>query len=102
MSRADMQDQIRDLQKKAVIFAQIPDRKIRHQAGYALDYDLKILDGRYQILGGLDSQSEVEFKAIITILIEYILYDALEDEDWALTLPDHYDGDIESVLKGGT
>lgn len=88
------------LQHKAVVVAAIPDRELRHMGGLQLNYECKRLDDQYKIIGGLSYQAEVSLKAVIKIVIDYIMYDALEDDILAQTLPDKYDGDMLNVLQG--
>jgi len=93
-------EELATLEHKAIVIAAIPDRRLRHKGGMQLNYECEILDQKYHILGGLNRQAEVSLMAVLKIVLDYILYDALEDDLLAETLPDKYDGNLESLMQG--
>lgn len=96
----DMIGELQDLQRKVMLFTTEANREKRWQAGLWAEHQCKDLDSRYRILDGPNEEAKVELSAIIKIIFDYLLYDKLEDEDWIITLPDHFDGDIAAVLQG--
>jgi hypothetical protein len=93
-------DELHDLEQKAIVISRLPNRDMRHKGGYMLESECRHLDSRYRVLGGLDSQAEISLRAVLQMIFDYILYDALDDEDWTVAMPSHYDGDIEAVVQG--
>ena len=88
---------IRHLQELAVNISHIPDRKKRNAAGLWLEGEIDRVDKKYKIIDSpfVPDQAKVEFKAVIQILFDFILYDALEDDDWAMTLPSIQEAGID-------
>jgi hypothetical protein len=93
-------DELHDLQKKAMLFTLEPDREKRWKAGFWAEHQCNQLDNRYRILNGFNEEAKVELSALIKIIFDYLLYDNLEDPDWIMAMPDHYDGDIEAIVTG--
>ena len=93
-------DELELLEQKAIVIMSITDRKKRQQGGMWLEHQCRNLDEQYRILNGLDTQAEVKLRAVLKIIFDYILYDALEDEDWQATMPESFDGDISELLRG--
>lgn len=91
-------DELRSLEQKAVAIAAITDRKKRQRGGMYLENECRKLDDQYRIIGGLDRNAEIRLRAVLQIVFDYILYDALEDEDWAMAMPDRFEGDVSEIL----
>ena len=96
-----LHDDLKHLQDAAVVIAAQTDRKLRHKGGMWLDSECRKFEETYRPFDGIVlPQVEVDFRAVIKILVDYILYDALEDMDWAAAMPDHFEGDLQEILKG--
>ena len=92
-----------DLHEQAALRgAKISDRKKRIALGLKIDYNLRALDDEYRILDQVSVYHDraMKLRTIIQIVHDFMLYDALEDEDWQGALPDHYEGDIHAYLRG--
>jgi len=97
--------ELESLQQKAVAIAAIEDRTKRHKGGQMLHAECKSLDDEYRILGSLDVEAEIALRAVLKILFEYILHDAIEEaeEDWgyAMGIDERGSEDsIHNILKG--
>ncbi len=99
---ATIDDELASLETIALAGAKIADRKKRIFMGMQLDYNLRALDTEYKILDStsLYNDRAVALRAVIQITHDFLLYDALEDEDWQQALPDHYEGDVHAYLRG--
>lgn len=80
-------DELYDLQQKAIVVSAIPDYELRHKGGKHIEHLCRNLDYEYWILGGLDVEAEIRLRTILKIVFEYILHDAIEDEDWIPAMP---------------
>jgi len=96
----DLIGELHDLQQKALLFATETDRDKRHAGGRWLERECYHLDNRYRIMDGFNEEAKIELSAIVTIIFEYMLYDCLEDPDWAEAMPTSYDGDLNAILQG--
>lgn len=96
----DLNEELRILERKAIVVVTIPNRRLRHKGGMQINYECEVLDQKYRILGGVNRPAEISLKAVLKIVLDYILFDALEDDLLAETLPDRYGGDLESVMIG--
>jgi len=96
--------EIRRLSDAAIKIAGLGDRKARHQAGFWLDNELTAVDREYQILDSPFTPDAVktDFMAVVKILLDFILFDCLEDDDWATTMKAEADLDqvIQEALRG--
>lgn len=99
---ATIDDEIALHEQAALMGAKISDRKERIALGLRIDYNLRALDDEYRILDQVSIYHDraVKLRAVIQIVHEFLLYDALEDEDWQEAMPDHYGGDIHAYLRG--
>jgi hypothetical protein len=95
----DIIGELQDLQKKAMLFATETNRETRWKAGFWVEYQARQLDDRHRITDGFNEEAKVELGAIITIVFDFLLYDKLEDSEWIESLPDHYDGDLDGLVK---
>lgn len=94
-----MMEELQDLQRKVMLFTTVTDRQKRWRAGMWAESQARQLDRRYRILDGFNETARVELSAIVKMIFDFLLYDKLEDEDWIEALPDHYDGDIEQMVR---
>ncbi len=99
---ATIDDDLLGLEQMALAGAKITDRKQRIGMGLGIDYNLRALDDEYRILNSVSLYNDraVKLRAVIQIVHDFMLYDALEDEDWREALPDHFEGDIHAYLRG--
>jgi len=98
-------DELESLQQKAVTIAAIEDRTLRHKGGQMLNAEAIALDDQYRITGGIDAEAEIELRAVLKILFEFILHDAIEeeDEDWGVAMGLDERGSesaIQKIIRG--
>ena len=96
---------LESLQVKAVTIAAIEDRTTRHKGGQMVAAECKSLDDEYRILGGLDEDAEISLRAVLKILFDFILHDAIEEpeEDWGVAMGIDERGPssaIEQIIRG--
>lgn len=95
----DKATEIRSLQARAVAIASVKDIDKRHYGGMKLEYDCRTFEDRHKIIGGLDSKMEVEFRAVLAILFDHILFDKLEDPDFTAVMSKP-DVDLNKAVRG--
>ncbi len=95
----DKLPELRTLQARAVAIAAVKDVDKRHHGGMKLELDCRAFEDKYKTIGGFDSQTEVELRAVVSILFDHILYDAFEDKDWsaAVNAPEV---NLDDVVRG--
>ncbi len=95
----DIIGELQDLQQKAMLFATETNRELRWKAGFWLEAQVRAIDDKNRITDGFNNEAKIELSALLTIIFDMLLYDKLEDSDWIETLPDHYDGDLDALVK---
>lgn len=94
-------DELESLQKQALTIAALEDRHSRHEGGYRLEAQCRSLDDQYRIINGLDTEAEISLRAVLKIVFEYILHDAIEDpdEDVGVAMGLDERGDLEQIAQ---
>lgn len=97
-------DELESLQQAVLTAAAIEDRDERHKAGLFIEAGAQRIDDQYRILGGVDVETEVELRAVLKILFDYVLHDCIEDadDDWGVAMGVDERGDedlIQQILK---
>ena len=98
-------EELESLQTAAVTVAAIENREKRHKGGRFLESEARRIDDEYRIIGGLDPKAEVELRAVIKIIFDYVLHDCIEeaDEDWGVVMgvdERASESQIHQILKG--
>lgn len=98
-------DELESLQKAVVTVAAIENREERHRAGRFLESEARRIDDQYRIIGGIDPDAEVDLRAVIKIIFDFVLHDCIEeaDEDWGVVMGVDERADesmIHQILKG--
>jgi hypothetical protein len=100
---SEVHDDIRALQIATSQICRIEDKPQRHKAGMWLNEQCVNLDKKHGILGGVSTAerdaNEVEFKAVVMLLLDHILVDALEDEDFSDMMTNTMETDPGKILK---
>ena len=94
-------DELKKLQDAAVAIAAQEDVTIRHKGGMWLEYQCRQFEEQFRPLDDLSIEREVkiEFMAVLKILFDAILVDALEDMDWSTTVPTMGTEDVQKILR---
>lgn len=100
MSR-ERDTELRRLERMAINIAQIKETDSRLNGGMLLDHELRDFDTKYKILTGIDPVIKSEFMAVVRILVDFILHDQFDDEDWTAIVPNAIeDGfDVTQLLR---
>jgi hypothetical protein len=98
-------DELESLQRAVVTVAAIEDRGERHKAGRFLESEARRIDDEYRIVGGIDPDAEVDLRAVIKIIFDYVLHDCIEDadDDWGVVMgvDERADeGMLHKIMKG--
>lgn len=91
--------EIRTLQVRSVAIAAVRDVNKRHHAGMRLELECRAFEDKHKIIGGLDAQIEVEFRAVLTILFDHVLFDTFEDHDFE-AVTSGPKADLDKVVRG--
>jgi len=71
-----MQDEIKDLEQKALMISTFKNKEKRHHGGMYLHNEIKNFDDKYNILNTLlHTEAKVELMAVIAIVFDVILAD---------------------------
>lgn len=98
-------DELESLKKAVLTVAAIEDRDKRHKAGRFLESEARRVDDEYRIVGGIDREAEIDLRAVIKIIFDFVLHDWIEDadDDWGVVMGVDERGDesaISQILKG--